>query len=95
MSGGVLIDYQIKGWAKKNEQKIKNNYSEIRYVGEPPNPGAGSSDSILASFCVNNDYDMLTSDKKAYATWLEGPGPSEVCISVFDNEQNVYRIRMT
>ena len=32
---GVLIDYQIKGWAQKNEGKIRKAHSGIRYVGDP------------------------------------------------------------
>lgn len=88
----VLIDYQIKGWAQSNKEKIGKTYSEIRYVGDPQNPGAGSSDSALASFCAENGCHLLTSDKKAYTPWLE-QGVKEVRISLFDKEQFVYLVR--
>lgn len=98
MSDSVLVDYQSKGWVKKNESRIKRDYSKIYYVGEPPNPSASSSDSVLASFCETNGCDMLTSDKKAYAPLLEERGVKEVRISIFGmNEQSgqhVYRVRI-
>lgn len=90
---GVLIDYQIKGWAKTNERKIKDDgYSDIRYVGDPPNPDSGSSDSVLASFCMAHGCDLLTADKKAHVPWLEQG--AEVRISGFAaGGRSVYRIR--
>ena len=89
----VLIDYQIKGWAQRNEQKVKDAYSEILYVGDQGNPPAGGSDSVLASFCAKNGCDLLTADKKAYAPWLE-QGAREVRISMFNTDaQLVYLVR--
>ncbi len=98
MGGSVLIDYQLKGWALRNESRIKENYSEIRYVGETPNPDASSSDSVLASFCKTNGCDMLTSDKKAYAPLLEEQNAGAVHIMIYDKDESagrpVYRVRM-
>ena len=68
MGGSVLIDYQLKGWALRNESRIKENYSEIRYVGETPNPDASSSDSVLASFCKTNGCDMSFLQRMTSAT---------------------------
>ena len=88
----VLIDYQIKGWAQRNEDAIRSDYSDIRYVGDPPNPDSDNSDSVLASFCLDNGCDLLTADKKAYVPWLEQG--AEVRISRFAaGGQSVYRIR--
>lgn len=90
---GVLVDYQIKGWAQRNVQKIRDAYSEILYVGDPGNPPAGGSDSALASFCEKNGCDLLTGDKRAYAPWLE-QGTNEVRISLFNADgQLVYLVR--
>ena len=90
----VLIDYQIKGWAKKNERQIAGDYSDILYVGEQPSPASDNSDSVLASFCMANNCDLLTSDKRAYVPWLE-QGASEVRISRFAaGGQSVYRVRI-
>ena len=96
MSTDVLIDYQLNGWAKDNEPLIKQQYSKIHYVGESPNPDSGSPDSVIASFCKDNEMNLLTSDIKAYGTWMEKP-KSEVCISFFGTDeksgQRVYCIR--
>lgn len=96
MSDTVLIDYQIRGWASKNESLIRKQYSEVRYVGDPLNPKMNSSDSVVTRFCRDNSCDLLTSDKKAYVPLLEEWGVGEVRISLFDeNErstQHVYRV---
>ena len=90
---GVLVDYQIKGWAQRNERKIRDAYSGILYVGDPGNPPAGGSDSALASFCAERGCDLLTGDKRAYAPWLE-QGVKEVRISLFSVDgQLVYLVR--
>lgn len=90
---GVLVDYQIKGWAQRNKEKIGKAYSDIRYVGDPRNPPAGGSDSALASFCAERGCDLLTGDKRAYAPWLE-QGAKEVRISLFSADgQLVYLVR--
>ena len=91
---GVLIEYQIKGWAQKNKEKIGKAYSEILYVGDEQSPSSGSSDSALASFCAKNGCDLLTADKRAYAPWLEEQSVKEVRISLFDSGgQLVYLVR--
>ena len=69
MTRCVLIDYQTRGWAERNEQTIQKGYSDIRYVGTEPNPAAGAPDWEIASFCAENGCDLLTKDQKAY-TWL-------------------------
>lgn len=96
MSDTVLIDYQIRGWASKNESLIRERYSEVRYVGDPSNPKMNSSDSAVTRFCMDNDCDLLTSDKKAYAPLLEEWGAGEVRIALFgeskQSTQHVYRV---
>ena len=86
MNDTVLIDYQIKGWALKNESLIRERYSEVRYVGDPPNPKANGSDSAMTRFCMDNNCDLLTSDKRAYAPLLEEWGAGEVRISLFNKK---------
>ena len=98
MGYSVLTDFQIKGWAMKNELQIKRDYTEIHYVGEAPNTSTSSSDSALASFCKANGCDMLTSDKKAYAPLLEEQNAGAVHIMIYDKDESagrpVYRVRM-
>ena len=69
MTRCVLIDYQTRGWAKRNEPEIQKEYNDTRYVGTEPNPAASAPDWEIASFCVENDCDLLTKDQRAY-TWL-------------------------
>ena len=93
MSDTVLIDYQMKGWALKNESLIRERYSEVRYVGEPSNPKMDSSDSVVTRFCMDHNCDLLTSDKKAYVPLLEEWEVKEVRISLFgETEQSTQHV---
>lgn len=84
MSNKVVVDDQCNGWAKNNEKSIRQKYADIRYVGEIPNLPAGCSDAIVAAYCIKNDCDLLTYDKRAYTYWLEQDGVDKVHISMFD-----------
>ena len=83
MSRGVVIDHQLNGWAKRNEERIRRDYSEIHYLGEASNPSIASTDAELASFCRKNGYDLLTCDKAAHIPHLHGPDVKEVIISKY------------
>ena len=92
MGTSVLIDYQLRGWATKNEDSIKQTYPDIRYVGDPQNPAQNSPDHMVASFCMEKGCDLLTADKTAYTTWLNQK-MDEIRISVFSMDgQIVYRL---
>ena len=97
MCSDVLIDHQLRGWAMNNEPQIKKNYSKIHHVGEVPNPNASSSDSVLASFCIEHGCDLLTCDKEAYIPMLEKHGVKSVQILLYGiNEssgQQIYAVR--
>ena len=87
--GGILVDHHLNGWAKENEQQIRRCYSQIHYIDDHVDLNEDSPDSELASFCIANDCDLLTSDKKAYAHWLEKLDVKAVHISTFGtNEQS-------
>jgi len=94
----ILIDYNRRGWAEENESKIKNDYPEILQVGVPPNPPADSSDLELASFCEENNCDLLTGDKRAYASLLKNEYVKAVQISKYDMDetakQQVYLVKI-
>ena len=83
MTCRVLIDYQARGWAERNEPTIQKEYSDIRYVGTEPNPAAGAPDWEIASFCLGNDCDLLTKDKKAYICLLDVQNVEAVRISKY------------
>ena len=82
--GGIVIDYHLNGWAKENESRIRNGYSDIYYVGELPDLPRESLDPEVAAFCMARGCDLLTSDKEAYISWLEKRGGKEVHVSLFD-----------
>ena len=83
MTRRVLIDYQARGWAERNEPTIQKEYSDIRYVGTEPNSAADAPDWEIASFCVGNDCDLLTKDKKAYICLLDVQNVEAVRISEY------------
>ena len=93
----VVVDAPLIGWARESEQRIKGDYAEIIPVPDAPGLSASSSDSAVASFCIKNGCDLLTSDKKAYTPMLDEHGAREVHISLYDSNapQHVYLMRAT
>lgn len=85
--GAVLVDYQSNGWAKRNESRIMNDYSEILYVGELQGLDRDSDDSAVSKFCIDNGCDLLTADKTAYVSWLKNGLTEGVHISMLDRDQ--------
>lgn len=98
MTHKVLVDYNRRGWAEENDTKIRNDYQEILKVGVEPNPPPDSPDEILASFCEENNCDLLTSDKRAYTKLLSNNHVNAVQISKYDFDttanQQVYLIKI-
>lgn len=94
----VLIDYNRRGWADENEEKIKKDYEEILRVGVEPNPTPDSSDEVIASFCEEKNCDLLTGDKRAYTKLLTNKRVKAVQISryAFDTKANqqVYLVKI-
>ena len=84
-------------WALDNEPQIAKNYSDIHRVGEPGVLAADSSDSALASFCLEHGCDLMTCDKGAYVPMLKKYGIKSVQISEYGiNEssgQQIYVVR--
>jgi len=98
MTHKVLIDYNRLGWAEEKISKISKDYPEILHVGVEPNPSADDSDSKIASFCEKNNCDLLTGDKRAYASLLKNQHVKAVQISKYDvdehAEQQVYLVKI-
>ena len=96
MTRKVLIDYNRLGWAKKSDQ-IGKDYSEILRVGDEGSPGQEAKDVEIAAFCEENNCDLLTGDKRAYALLLQQPHVKAVQISKYahdeEAEQQVYLIK--
>jgi len=87
-----------RGWADEKEDKIKKDYEEILRVGENPNPKMGASDEEIATFCEENNCDLLTADKKAYTDMLKNSRVKAVQISKYDwddlGNKQVYLIKI-
>lgn len=97
MNRGVLVDYQLAGWSVDNESQIHKNYSDIHRVGDPDVLANDSSDSELASFCLERGCDLMTCDKTAYAHMLKKRGVRFVQIHEYamnkESDQQIYVIR--
>ena len=99
MCNSVLIDYQLIGWARANDSRIRKDYPTIHRVGETPDVNASSSDSVLASFCIKHGCDLMTCDARAHVPMLEERGAESVRISTYDvnksSGQRIYVVKPT
>ena len=97
MNRGVLVDYHLAGWSAKNEPQIRKNYSNIHSVGKPDVLADDSTDSELASFCLERGCDLMTCDKEAYAPMLKEHGVRFVQIHEYamnkESGQQIYIIK--
>lgn len=97
MNRGVLVDCPLAGWSVENEPRIRKDYSEIHRVNESNVLADDSPDSELASFCLERGYDLMTSDKKAYAPMLKKRDVRFVQIYEYDmnkqSNQQIYIIK--
>jgi len=98
MTHKVLIDYDVRGWADENESKIKLDYEVILKVGEEPNPKAESKDDVIATFCEENNCNLLTGDKRVYTELLKNKRVKAAQISKYDwdksGNKQVYLIKI-
>ena len=97
MTHEVLIDYDVIGWSYENKSKILKHYENIQLVGEDPNPTKGSSDEVIADFCEEHNYDLLTGDKRAHTTLLMNKRVKAVQISKYDTykeNKQIYLVKI-
>ena len=98
MTHKVLIDYNRLGWADKNKDAIGRDYPEILRVGDGSNPGQDAGDDKIASFCEENNCDLLTGDKLAYGSFLRNSHVKAVQISEYGLDetakQRVYQVKI-
>ncbi|WP_075054203.1 hypothetical protein [Nitrososphaera viennensis] len=93
---GVLIDNDILGWANSHEDELIRIYGKIVKVGSPDIPRR-QPDHLLAAYCKDRDFDMLTRDNKAY-TYYFTAGIKTVQLSRYDwdkkGDKPVYLIKI-
>ena len=71
MANKVVIDKDIIGWGNEHEEEISKDYNEILKVGIDSDLPQRKEDKEIASFCKNNNCDLLTADIKAYTYYFD------------------------
>lgn len=83
MGHRVVIDKDILGWGTEHKPDLLKSYEEVLMVGSIPDLPQRSSDKEVATFCMNNDCDLLTGDLKAYDHYFTA-GVRTVQITAYD-----------
>lgn len=71
MRDTVVIDKDILGWGKEHEEELLKQYEKVLKVGIHPELPQRSFDDKVASYCKNNNCDLLTGDQKAYSHYFD------------------------
>lgn len=85
----VLIDQNCKWLRKEENKKYLENYDQIFEVGV--NLKQRDYDETLASFCKDNQCDLLTADNTAYIHFFTEKKIKSVQISEFIYEDKADR----
>jgi len=85
----VVIDHDVIGWAYENMQKIKSQYTNINIIGKNSSPeelmNSNISDLNIAQYCLENNCDLITADKKSYIDWFNKTnGIDKLIVSKYD-----------
>ncbi|MBM3898294.1 MAG: hypothetical protein FJ358_07230 [Thaumarchaeota archaeon] len=93
----VVIDKDLTGWGRNNQEKLKRDYSSIEEVGVMPSLPQRTSDASLGLYCKEHSCDLLTSDKEAYSYFFDA-GIRAVQISRYswyeEGDKPVYLIKI-
>jgi hypothetical protein len=97
MNNRVVIDKDILGWGEEHKEKLLKHYVDVLMVGDSPNLTQRSFDREVASYCKNNNCDLLTGDRTAYDHYFEA-GVTTVQITAYDwyksGDRRIYLIRI-
>ena len=92
----VLIDKQVSNLADDEHRELLKDFDKSYVVGVDLKQT--SFDENCASFCMDNNYDFLTADAKAYTHFFKINKIKSVEISQFhyDNnaERNIYLMQI-
>ena len=83
----VVIDYDIRGWAKDNEKLITKKYKNLVVVGIHKSLTQDSSDKKIGAYANRYKCDILTSDKTAYVDYFKNKTIQTVEIHKFASYQ--------
>jgi len=67
----VVIDYDIRGWAKENEQLIHKKYKKLIIVGIHKALSQNAGDKKIGAYANRYKCDVLTSDKTAFVDYFK------------------------
>ena len=71
MNTKVVVDKDALGWGRKHRDELSKHYSTILEVGNHPDLPQRKLDKEVASYCENNECDLLTHDRTAYDHYFE------------------------
>ena len=67
----VIIDYDVQGWGKKNEQLIHKKYKTLIIVWSHKAFPQNIPDTKIGAYANRYKCDILTSDKTAYVEYFK------------------------
>ena len=85
----VLIDQNCKWLVNEDSKKYLENYDRVFVVGEDLKQR--DYDEILATFCKDNDCELLTADNRAYLHFFTEKKIKNVQVSEFVYEDKADR----
>ncbi len=83
MAKKAVIDKDILGWADEQREALLERYVTILKVGQHPDLQQRSLDEKIASYCKDNNCDLLTGDGKAYMHYFKA-GIKTIQITQYD-----------
>lgn len=97
MADKVVIDKDIVGWGNKHEEELSKDYDKILKVGIDADLPQRKHDKEIASYCKNNNCDLLTADIKAYTYYFDAEIKTiQITRYGFDKkaDKHIYRIKI-
>lgn len=67
----VLVDHDILGWGNQRSAELLKQYEKVLKVGSELGLERRKPDTIIASYCKENDCDLLTGDVRAYQHFFD------------------------
>lgn len=71
MAFQVVIDKDILGWGDENKAELLKEYQDVLFVGDHPDLPQRSFDEKIATYCRDEDCDLLTGDAKSYTHFFD------------------------
>ena len=94
----VVIDYDIRGWAKEKEKYISKKYKKLIIVGSEKALPMKSDDKKIGAYSYRNNCDILTADKTAYVEYFKNKKIKSVNITQFalykKGDKPIYLVRI-